>query len=208
MPDNLVPTNRTPITPLIFAKGVIKVWPDATKAACGVLYAQYALETGAGGSCWNWNLGNVKYTRGCGYDFIQLNGNKEYVNGVYVVTDKTDPASWFRAYPNFETGMRVFVMSKTAGQWASTKPFIEAGDPEEYAAELKRHRYYTAPLLDYQRAMRMWFDRWMKMGAWEEANDPEPDTLPSVTVSVPPATLPDFAVVYAMPDPPEPDDAA
>lgn len=204
MPDNLVPTVNTPVTPVGFARAVIKVWPGITKEGCGVLYAQYALETGAGKACWNWNIGNVKYTRGCGYDYVALVRNKEATpDGRFYETAKTDPASWFRAYPNFEAGMKAFVTSKTTGQWASTKPFIERGDPEGYAAELKRHRYYTAPLDMYQKAMRTWFERWKKMGAWEEAVEPPRDTIPVPAAPPSPDTLPDFAVVYAMPDPPK-----
>lgn len=203
MPDNLVPTVHTPITPVGFARAVLKVWPEASKEACGILWAHFGVETGIGNACWNWNLGNVKYTRGCGYDYVALVGNREATpDGVFYETAKSNPASWFRAYPNFEAGMKAFVDSKTAGQWKSTKPFVEAGDPEGYAAELKRHGYYTAPLKAYADGMRAWFNRWMKLGAWEEATDPAPDTEPVIVPSVPPRTLPDFDVVYALPDPP------
>lgn len=218
MADQLVPTVKTPVTPVGFARALLKVWPEATREACGVLYAQYAVETGAGAACWNWNLGNVKYTRGWGGDYVALVRNREYDEKTqsYYETAKADPSSWFRAYPSFEAGMRAFVLSKTTGQWKSTKPFIERGDHAGYSAELKRLRYYTAPLDAYQAGMRTWFGRWMKMGAWEEAVEPG-ETMPPPPPSSAPVTLesprrdptraPGFSNLDYDPDAP-PDDVA
>lgn len=52
--------------------------------------------------------------------------------------------------------------------------------------------------------------RWDELVSRYEASDPAPDTLPAPPETPPTATLPDFSVVYAMPDPPEPppDDVA
>lgn len=74
MTEQLVPTVRTTPTMLDFARALLAAWPEATKAAAGVLYAQFAGETGDGKHCYNHNLGNVKWTKGSGLDFVALVG--------------------------------------------------------------------------------------------------------------------------------------
>ncbi len=57
-----------------FARALLEVWPEATKAQAGVLWAHFAGETGDGKYCWNWNLGNVKHVQGDGFDYVALAG--------------------------------------------------------------------------------------------------------------------------------------
>ena len=84
MADKQVPAVRTVITPQGYARAVITAWPAVgegipEKDDVGVLYAQWMMETG-GSTCWNWNIGNAKWTRGCGTDFMCLNGVSEGVD--------------------------------------------------------------------------------------------------------------------------------
>ena len=74
MSEKLVPTKRTTPTMREFAIALLRVWPEATKASAGVLWAHFAGETGDGVYCWNHNLGNVKHVRGDGYDYVSLVG--------------------------------------------------------------------------------------------------------------------------------------
>ena len=52
----------------------------ATIDALAVLWAQYALETGRGKSCFNGNLGNIKRVDGDGRDWMWLQ-TFEFING-------------------------------------------------------------------------------------------------------------------------------
>lgn len=138
--SKLVSTVRTKPTMRDFARALLEVWSDASKAAAGVLYAQFAGETGRGMHCYGWNLGNVKWTAGCGWDYHALNGVWEGVapaqaerliaSGKWRADPSTDhakavgpgkvsiialannPAAWFRAYPSLSIGMRVYVKGK------------------------------------------------------------------------------------------------
>lgn len=42
--------------------------------------------------------------------------------------------------------------------WAA----VEAGDPADFAVKLKNAMYYTAPVEDYIKGLRLHFDRFMK----------------------------------------------
>lgn len=239
MANAFVPTTRTTPTRADFARALRAVWPEATKEGAGVLWAHFAGETTDGLHCWNWNLGNVKWSRGCGFDYVSLVGVWEgfrigdedkdgdvddddrvmlvarmVATGLWKVDDsaqaadhakavgvgkvsliatKANPTTFFRAYPSLEAGMRSFVTmkrdpsSRYAGAWA----FVLAGDPEGYARELGRKGYYTASPDAYARAMKAKFTAWMASVSWEAA-----PTEPA------PVASPDFAIVYAMPDPP------
>lgn len=242
MANALVPTTRTTPTRDAFARALRAVCPELTKAGAGVLWAQFAGETADGRACWNWNLGNVKWTHGSGLDYVSLAGVWEgflvkdedgdgdidagdramlvarmvatglwRVDGsadhakavgpskVSLIATPANPTTFFRAYPSLEAGMRSFVemkrnpASRYAGAWA----FVLAGDPEGFARELGRKGYYTASPDAYARAMRAKFDAWMASVAWDE---------PTAAAPTQPADeAPDFAIVYALPDPPKHD---
>lgn len=74
MAEKLLTTTRTTPTATDFTKAMMAIWPEATKAQVGVLYAHFAGETNDGVSCWNWNLGNVKHVAGDGFDYVSLRG--------------------------------------------------------------------------------------------------------------------------------------
>lgn len=72
--NTLVATKHTFISMEAFAAALLEVWPDATKEQSAVLYAQFAGETGASKYLWNNNFGNVKWSKGCGLDYMSLAG--------------------------------------------------------------------------------------------------------------------------------------
>lgn len=167
--SNLVSTIRTTPTKQEFAAALLAVWPKAEKNSAGILWAHFAGETGDGVHCYCWNLGNVKWTKGCGLDYMMLHGVKEYINGEYVEIPVTSPGSWFRAYPSFEDGMKAFVESKMKGQWRTTWPYVLNGDTVGYATELHNLHYYTEPLANYIKSMNIKFNEWTESDAFENA---------------------------------------
>ena len=107
------------------------------------------------------------------------------MDGKYIETASTDPASWFRVYPSLDAGMQAFVNSKRTRQWKSTWPFVESVDPEGYARELKRLWYYTAPLQTYVDSMKAKLAKWMASTAFDEAHMSEADTVTELPDSAP-----------------------
>lgn len=187
-----------------FARALLRAWRAIlgslpTKEQAGVLWAHFAGETGDGKYCWAWNLGNAKYARGCGTDYVALAGVWEGVSPataerlvaggqwahdpsadhaaavgpgrVSIVATRENPASWFRAYGSLEEGMRAFVESKrnAKSRYAPAWAHVERGDPDGYARTLGRLGYYTASPDVYARAMRAKHAAWMASPAFDEA---------------------------------------
>lgn len=67
------PTKHTPMNRQTFSESLLKVLPGATKEQAGILWAQFAGETGSGSKCFGWNLGNVKHHNGSSVNYQTLN---------------------------------------------------------------------------------------------------------------------------------------
>lgn len=80
--SKLIETVRTTPTMRTFSDALLLCWPEATKEGAGVLWAHFAGETAGvvvgkivdGYHCYNNNLGNVKWSVGCGLDYVSLKG--------------------------------------------------------------------------------------------------------------------------------------
>lgn len=167
---------KTPISMRDFALAMIRVLRangiTPSKEACGVFWAQYALETGAGGYCWNHNLFNHKVTAGmanAGVPYVMLANTWEIENGKKVTYQPPHPATWFRAFASFEAAMSHHIGVIQNGRYASSWPAVLAGDPELYARKIRERGYYTATLESYVTLMRAKFDPWMRSDAYDQA---------------------------------------
>lgn len=191
-----VPRVQTVCTPKVYAGAFIKAWrllegSLPTKAQCGVLYAQWMVET-SGRACWNWNIGNKKVTQSmidAGVPWIDLPGTFEYVKGKRVILPDGDPGRRFRAYESLDHGMAEH-LEALKKKWTTCWPFVRAGDTDGFAHALKAGKdgiegtwddYFTAPVEDkidpktgqrypgYARIMREAFAAWLRMNAFDEA---------------------------------------
>lgn len=97
---------------------------------------------------------------------------------VSMLTTVNNPAAWFRAYPDIETGMAKFVAQKKnpGGRYFSAWQYVLAGNPAEYGRELGRKGYYTASQDAYAKSMVAKFDKWMAQDSWERS---EQDSIPT-----------------------------
>lgn len=174
----LVPTVHTAISRRQFCQALLAVVPEIPKEGAGILYAHFAGETGAGTHCYNWNLGNVKWFKGCPRDYVALKGVWEVVNGKHIEVPASNPSAWFQAFHSLKDGMESYVKGKQTGRYGSDRLvngvievgawyYVMAGDPEAYAKCLRDRGYYTAPLKDYMHAMRVHYDAFMKSGDFE-----------------------------------------
>lgn len=147
MTESLRPTIPTKCLPADLYAALGDAWrtligSDPSRASKLVLVAHWALETGFGHACWNWNLGNVKHVAGDGRDYCQFRCN-EVIHGQIVWFDPPDPATSFRAFATLEAGV-VDYLALLRGQFGFAWPAVEAGDVADFCHRLKLRQYYTA----------------------------------------------------------------
>ncbi len=196
-----VPLVRTVPSIRDFARAFIRAWralyPDyPTQAQCGVLYAQWQVETG-GSACWCWNIGNVKVTPAqvdADVPWFDLPGTWEIVHGKKVVLQAGDHGRRFRAYSSLDDAMRSHLTFLRNHRYKPSWPFVESGDPDGFARALKRQGYYTAPADAYAGLMVRFHADFLRSKAFGDALEEvieasEAETKPSMPV-------PDFAIVH------------
>ena len=136
--------------------------PDNTDAL-RILLAQWALETGWGKACHNWNIGNVKAAAGGVYNWQYFRCN-EVLNGKIVWFDPPNPGCCFRAFSTIEDGvldhLRLLVQHKT---FSLAWPAVITGDPVRYAHVLKMAGYYTADEATYAHNVASLFRTFQKL---------------------------------------------
>lgn len=168
-----------------YTRAVVAAWSrlygsPPSEGTCGVLWAQYALETGRGVACWNNNIGNVKHVRGDGYDYVELPNTWEIIGGKKVVFQPPDPQTWFRVYESLADAMvdhLRFLERRYGNAWSS----ILSGDPAGFAHALKARGYYTAAESDYARGLASLVKEFQRSGAYAAADvAPPPSTVPEI----------------------------
>jgi hypothetical protein len=171
-----VPTVRTNFSKVDFVKSLIKAWyrnynVPPTKPQIGVIFAQWALETGSGTYCWNNNVGNVKAvdSPNATIEYCALHGVWEIVNGKKVILSPEHPGAWFRSFRTLDEGVEFHMGLLRNRRYKIAWTAVEQGDPALFAKLLKQQGYYTAPEADYVRAMQYHFLRFMRDGLYETA---------------------------------------
>ena len=147
---------RTVIDVDSYARAVRTAAPTLSREAVGVMWAQYAIETGRGAYCWNWNIGNLKVTRSqadAGVPLFMLPGTWEIERGRRVVYEPPHEQTWFRWFASLSEAMShhlVFLAKRYAPAWDA----VRAGEPTEFAAKLKSRGYYTGDEGVYAASLR------------------------------------------------------
>lgn len=176
---NIRPIVRTTFTLSDYAAAARDADPTLSREAAGVLWAQYALETGRGSACWCNNIGNVKVTRRqaeSGVPFFMLPGTWEIIDGKRVVFDPPHEQTWFRWFPSLAEAMRhhlSFLEARYGEAWAA----LRSGDPTACALALKRRGYYTGPDSVYAASTRHLQAEFLRTADWPEAVDPNEVTI-------------------------------
>jgi hypothetical protein len=150
MTEQLVADVLTPIAPAPLFAALRLADPSLSRASLLVLLAQVALETGWG-ACHCFNLGNIKWTPGCGRDFCTF-ACTEIIGGRKVTIPAGAPGAQFRAYPTLAAGA-VDYLALLKTRFASAWPAVLAGDPRAFVQELARAHYFTADELTYENAV-------------------------------------------------------
>lgn len=176
-----VETKRTKPTVAEFCAALRQCAPELSRNAAGVIWSQFATETGRGDFCWNWNIGNVKYS-GKG-NFTALKGVWEIIGGKRVVLPQSDPGSWFCAYESIDEGMAEHIAFLKNKRYAAVWPKVESRDLVAFAKILKARGYYTAPVADYAHNMVALHTEFMRLApAWEPLEVDGVLYLPEITI--------------------------
>ena len=158
MTESFVPDLVTRCSPVELAAAIRAAWPaiidgDAvcSHEAVALIVAHWGLETGWGHSCHGWNLGNAKYTPGCGHNFT-LFPCSEVLNGVDTPLEPPDPRCRFLAFGSLGEGT-CYYLTQLRGRWRNAWPSLIVGDAAGYAHALKLAGYYTADEARYTRTL-------------------------------------------------------
>lgn len=197
-----VKLTRTPIGMSDYARALLLAWRDElgvipTKAAAGVLWSQYMIETG-GKACWNWNIGNVKISASqvaAGLPWIDLPGTWEIIGGKRVVLADGDPGRRFRAFDSLADAMAEHFKFLRGRRYAVAWPSVEAGDCAAFARRLKAAGYFTAPAEDYARGMLGHHRQWMGSRVWDTIAVQEAETLRELPAAASSGNVPAAAAV-------------
>jgi len=200
MPEQRVQPVRTIPTSPVFTGAVIDAWPvvfpgaeTPSEQAIGVLFAHYMLETG-GLHCYGWNIGNVKYVVGQGYDYHCLRGvwegeslanaqrliasgeavwdpneshHKQCAPKVSVVYQPPHPATRFTTFPNLSESMDNHIALLAKRRYASAWQHVLSGNVTAFAQALKARGYFTSSAKAYASGMLGHYNRYMASSDYE-----------------------------------------
>ena len=148
MTESLVPDKLTPCPPGELYACLKAAWvqtcqdSDPGRASLLVLLAHWALETGFGHYCHNFNIGNKKHVPGDGHDFSQFRCN-EVIGGQIVWFDPPNPGCSFVAFSSLAAGTLDYFIGMR-GRFRVAWPFVLSGDVAGFCHALKVANYYTA----------------------------------------------------------------
>jgi uncharacterized protein YgfB (UPF0149 family) len=148
---------------------------DLTKPQVAVLIAHINLETGSSGAGWqgggvgntsmhNYNLGNIQWTPGSGYDYFLGGDRTKDAQGNWVKTHFK-----FLAFPTLEDGVKFYLHNiHNRGGGAVWNAILHA-DPSAFAHALKQTHYYEEDEKKYDAAMQARLKNFNKGKSYELA---------------------------------------
>jgi flagellum-specific peptidoglycan hydrolase FlgJ len=155
--NNVKEAKKTPISTVEFVESARRIIPNVfgsefPNEAIALFWAQWALETGKGKHCYNYNLGNIKqFDRS--KPLHMLDHVWEIINGEKKIFPKGHPQTWFRAYENLDEGMYDY-LSLLKYRYKSSIEGAKEGDPVKFVSMLKKYGYFTANEQEYLKAIK------------------------------------------------------
>lgn len=159
-PAKEIPPKKSNVTYAQLTKALVKAWyaqesavPEyaSIRIVCGQCHGENGSENGKFSKLWNYNIGNVKFnpknkndSKNKGKLYHKLVNVREIIGGETVELKY----AYFRAFKSIEEGARyqlIFLKSNYSKAWNELKQ----GNPQAYAAALKKDKYYTEDLLVY-----------------------------------------------------------
>jgi len=111
-----------------------------------VVVAHWAFETAWGHGMHCFNLGNFKWTPGCGFDFVEFRAS-EVVQGREVFS-----VMRFKAYTSLDAGAADY-LTRLVAEFRKAWPAVQAADAVDFCHQLKLQGYYTADEGVYTRGL-------------------------------------------------------
>lgn len=174
-----VPLVWTRITTDDLCRSIREADASITRSAAGVIWVQWALETGRGRACANFNLGNTKVTRSqaeAGVPFFMLPNTWEIEHGRRVVYQPPHEQTWFRAFDSLADAM-THHLGFLARRYGTAWQYAREGDPTAFALALKKGGYYTGSEVVYAGSLRHLQAEFLRTADWPEAVDPNEVTI-------------------------------
>lgn len=170
-PTNIKEAKRTPIPTEDFRRAVESTFSTVfevspTEKTTALIWAQWALETGRGKSCFNFNLCNIKEFNSS-KPLHMLHGVWEIIDGKKVVFEPPNPQTWFRAYETLEEGMLDYLHTLKKRFFKSIDSLI-LGDAIGFALSLKQQNYFTASVSIYQANLSSLQEEFLKTSPKQE----------------------------------------
>ena len=212
------PDQLTPVAPSDLFRALFEAWSVVFNEipqldSIFLALAHWALETGYGKSCHNFNLGNVKSRDGDGFDYTYFECGEELPasvadahavgsdllvkqvrryatpSGEMVSVRILPKHPWcrFRAYPTLEMGAGMY-LSLLHTRFTAAWPALVRGDATSFVTGLKHQGYFTAPLAQYMTGVQSCLRR------LKESVKVDPSTLPTLTWEDQQATMAHVAV--------------
>jgi flagellum-specific peptidoglycan hydrolase FlgJ len=141
---------------------------EPCQSTVAILAAQVEFECGHGKELWNWNLGNIKRTKGHKYTMYKCN---EILKGVVTYFSPPHPQTHFNSYESLPEAAGEHLAFLNGSRYQAALQCAKDGNPEEYCAELKKAGYYTDTLEHYTKTLVSIYNGIMKDFADEEVNE-------------------------------------
>ncbi len=185
MSDLCVPIETTKVAAVEVAGALTRAWQRYFGSAPAhrsimVLLAQWALETGRGASCRNYNIGNIKasvdvmhaygyctecipesvYHRWCSEPGRNIKLLRNNAGTCVVACYPPDKACRFRAYPNVDEGAFDY-LKLLVSRFEKSWPSVLTGDAKGFVYALKAQGYFTSDVESYASAVQSLFSEYV-----------------------------------------------
>ena len=174
MTDKFIPLQRTVFTEVDLVHAIQTAYKalfneDPFIQQIGIFWAHFCIECGKGKQCFNWNIGNIKYSKGHDYTMYRCG---EIIGGKQQYFDPPHPQTWFRSYPSLQDAVQEHLKFLKLYRYSEAFDAAKDLNPELYVENLKKGGYFTANLDSYKAGVRRLFDEFMEKYADEVEMDP------------------------------------
>lgn len=141
---------------------------EASLETLAILCAQIFFECGRGKECWNYNLGNVKRTKGHAWTAYKCS---EYINSKLTYFQPPHPQTHFNAYQSLPEAAQEHLRFLAGDRYQDALDRANNCDAVGYCMSLKKAGYYTDTLEHYTNTLVSIFKEILR----KYPNEAEPD---------------------------------
>lgn len=178
MTDKLIPTKRTEFTEVELVHTIVQAYRNMFGRTpyiqeCAILWAHFCLECGKGKACYNWNVGNVKYSKGHDYCMYKCS---EIIDGKEQFFSPPHFQTWFRSYNSLLDSVSEHLKFLSKDRYKLSLEAAQNWNVDQYVEELKKGGYFTAGLERYKKGVNSLYQEFMNKYTNEVYDDPYEDS--------------------------------